>query len=98
MVVLNRWWTSFKLLLEYNVKTILGAVAMESVPLLRKANEAHTEYLNGADAARSGVPGTLVSHKLRVLSQKMSREALLAALSVDATMTGVSLQSSLDLF
>jgi len=105
LVVVKGLWTSFKVLLENNVNntgntTILAAVATDSVPLLTEANKAVTEYVNAATAAGASVPGTVVNvaGRQRMLSQRMSKEALLVALNVDATTTRATLQSTLDLF
>jgi len=99
-------WSTFKTLLGGNVDaspisaSVLAEVASQSVPLLVQANAAVTLYVTAANDAGAKVPGTTVNiaGRQRMLSQRMSKEALLVALDVDAATNRENLNSTMTLF
>jgi len=99
-------WGTFKALLEGNVDaspipgSVLTDVASQSVPLLSAANAVVTLYVLAASDSGAAVPGTTVNiaGRQRMLSQRISKAALLVALDVDATNSRAELSDNIDLF
>eukprot|EP00931_Biecheleriopsis_adriatica_P055115 TRINITY_DN32516_c0_g1_i1.p1 TRINITY_DN32516_c0_g1~~TRINITY_DN32516_c0_g1_i1.p1 ORF type:complete len:607 (-),score=124.54 TRINITY_DN32516_c0_g1_i1:100-1689(-) len=106
LFVVKGLWATFKALLEDNIATstysaaVLGQVAAQSGTLLAEANRAVTLYVSAATTSGADVPGVTVNiaGRQRMLSQKMSKEALLVALDADASATRSILNGTISLF
>mmetsp|Transcript_56523 Transcript_56523/g.103326 ORF Transcript_56523/g.103326 Transcript_56523/m.103326 type:complete len:295 (-) Transcript_56523:111-995(-) len=101
--VVNSLWSTFSSLLLDNVDastistSVLTDVAEQSVPILVQMNAAVGMY---ATAAGTVAPGAVVNiaGRQRMLSQRMSKEALLVGLNVNKAATLTSLNATRNLF
>mmetsp|Transcript_43306 Transcript_43306/g.90172 ORF Transcript_43306/g.90172 Transcript_43306/m.90172 type:complete len:347 (-) Transcript_43306:169-1209(-) len=103
LTVVEGLWTTYSALLTANVDlspitaTTLESVATQSLPILTEMNQGVGMY---ATAAGTVAPGAVVNiaGRQRMLSQKMSKEALLVGLSVNTAASLTALEATKNLF
>jgi len=99
-------WTSFKALLEANIdaspisSSVLTQVATDNLPVLVQSNVAVGLYTTAAENSGASVPGAQINiaGRQRMLSQKMSKEAVMVLLAIDTSASQSALNATMTEF